>query len=103
MGPLHSELSVIKLKELASAVATSTAAPLTVPAISDPLIVRANAEVQMRQQVAKENELVRLTVLWQDKAKQFEIEILDKVKTCVKLWEEERCACLAAQVWRPVG
>ncbi|GJN89312.1 hypothetical protein Rhopal_002292-T1 [Rhodotorula paludigena] len=83
------ELSVIKLKELASAVATSTAAPLTVPATSDPLIVRANAEVQMRQQVAKENELVRLTVLWQDKAKQFEIEILDKVKTCVKLWEEE--------------
>ncbi|GAA5999014.1 uncharacterized protein JCM10292_003257 [Rhodotorula paludigena] len=83
------ELSVIKLKELASAVATSAVAPLTVPATSDPLIVRANAEVQMRQQVAKENELVRLTILWQNKAKQFEIEIFDKVKTCVKLWEEE--------------
>ncbi|BGP40000.1 hypothetical protein JCM10450v2_003980 [Rhodotorula kratochvilovae] len=80
--------SVERLKHLVSAVSTFATAPLTVPAAEDPVIVRSTAEAQMREQVARENELLRLTLLWQDKARDFEIELFDRVGACWKTWEE---------------
>ncbi|GAA6058101.1 hypothetical protein JCM3770_001113, partial [Rhodotorula araucariae] len=90
------ETSVERLKHLVASVATYTAAPLNVPATEDPLILRSTAEQQMRKQVARENELLRATLTWQDMARDFEIELFDRVGACWKTWEETTAECSGA-------
>ncbi|GAA5851232.1 hypothetical protein JCM8547_004175 [Rhodosporidiobolus lusitaniae] len=80
------EASVAALTHLATSVASYTSTPLQVQAMEDPLIVRSVAEGQMREQVSKENELLRLVVHWQEKTREFEMDVLEKCKAC---W---RCA-----------
>jgi hypothetical protein len=40
----------------------------------------------MRDQVAKENELLRLALLWQDKTAQFEKELFQSIGLCWATW-----------------
>ncbi|GAA5906119.1 hypothetical protein JCM5296_001052 [Sporobolomyces johnsonii] len=84
--------SVNCLTALATSIASYESTPLALPASSDPFIVRSTAELQMRHQVAQENELLRLTVLWQAKTKKFEEEVFGKIKDGWKKWEEANVA-----------
>lgn len=56
----------------------------------DPLIVRATAETAMRTQVSKENELLRLSLAWQDRSKAFERTVAEEIQRCWTAWETER-------------
>ncbi|GAA5978735.1 hypothetical protein JCM11641_006159 [Rhodosporidiobolus odoratus] len=76
------ENSVAILTHLATSIASFNSTPLALPSIEDPVIVRSTAELQMRHQVSKENELLRLVILWQDRTKEFEVEVLRKCRTC---------------------
>ncbi|GAA6027211.1 hypothetical protein JCM8097_002488 [Rhodosporidiobolus ruineniae] len=83
------ETSIAALTHLATSVAAFDSTPLSVSAKEDPLIVKSVAESQLREQVSKENELLRLVLVWQDKAKTFEEEVLGKLQAIWKWWAEE--------------
>ncbi|BGP16095.1 hypothetical protein JCM10213v2_004089 [Rhodosporidiobolus nylandii] len=81
--------SVNALTHLATSVVSYSSEPLAIPATEDPVIVRSTAEMQMRRQIVKENELLRIVLLWQDRAKEVEAEVLEKCRACWKWWAEE--------------
>ncbi|GAA5931138.1 hypothetical protein JCM1841_002112 [Sporobolomyces salmonicolor] len=84
--------SVNCLTVLATSIASHESTPLALPASSDPFIVRSTAELQMRHQVAQENELLKLTVLWQDKTKKFEEEVFGTIRDAWKKWAQANVA-----------
>ncbi|GAA5916560.1 hypothetical protein JCM6882_002540 [Rhodosporidiobolus microsporus] len=83
------ETSVTALTHLATSLASFTSTPLFLPASEDPLIVRSTAELQMRHQVQKENDLLRAVLSWQEKTGEFEKEVLERCGSCWKWWAEE--------------
>ncbi|GAA6011999.1 hypothetical protein JCM10207_003454 [Rhodosporidiobolus poonsookiae] len=95
VGPLTEEVlieretSIAAITHLSTSLALFRSAPLTVPASEDPLVVRATADAQLARQITKENELLRQVVVWQERAREFEEEVLEKCRSCWKLWAEE--------------
>lgn len=85
-----SELSFHSIQALTSAVGTYTNSPLTVTADQDPFLIRAKTELQMRDQVLKENELLAVVKQWQQRAKAFEFESFGTIARAVQTWEVER-------------
>lgn len=84
------EASVQALTHLSTAIAHQESTPLTLPPQEDPLLVRYTAESQMRTQVAAENEALRTTLIWQEKTKHFEAELLESIRFCWTTWETEQ-------------
>lgn len=88
----YREKNVATLTRLTSVIAATSAAGSGAGAgpEDDPLVVRAAAETAMRTQVAKENELLRLSLAWQDRSKAFEKSIAEEMQRCWSTWEAER-------------
>lgn len=85
-----SEHSFNSIQALTTSVGTYTNSPLTVSAEQDPLIVRAQTESLMREQITKENELLGIVKQWQGRTKTFEAESFATIASAVQKWEVER-------------
>lgn len=57
--------------------------------------MRSTAEHQLRGQVARENELLRAALARQERAKEFELGVCEKLGSCWRVWEEARCVASA--------
>ncbi|ORY43261.1 hypothetical protein BCR35DRAFT_249442, partial [Leucosporidium creatinivorum] len=88
------EASVQALTHLSTVIAHHDSTPLSLPPQEDPLVVRYTAESQMRSQVAAENEALRTTLIWQEKTKNFEAELLESIRFCWTTWENEHAQLL---------
>lgn len=84
------EASVQALTHLSTAIAHQESTPLSLPPQEDPLMVGYTARSQMRHQVSAENEALRTTLLWQDKTKTFEAELLESIRFCWTTWETDQ-------------
>ncbi|GAA5824182.1 hypothetical protein JCM11251_001556 [Rhodosporidiobolus azoricus] len=83
------EASTAAITHLSTSLASFTSDPLSLPASEDPLIVRSTAELQVRKQVDRENELLRIVLAWQEKTRAFEREAMVRAGSCWKWWAEE--------------
>lgn len=88
MVPINSETSVTVLTSLSKSIASFQTAPLELPSVEDPFIVRSSAEAQLREQVTRENELLVVALRWQDKAREVEEGVWREVTRCWAVWEE---------------
>lgn len=91
------DTSVGSLTQLSTSIAAYKSNPLGISAEEDPFVVRAAAEMQMRELVSKENELLSLALIWQDKTAAFEKGVFDTVGLCWKTWEAAKSVLLFAQ------
>ncbi|KAK4705642.1 hypothetical protein P7C70_g549, partial [Phenoliferia sp. Uapishka_3] len=86
--------SVEVLTHLAKSIASHQITPLSLPSHEDPFVVRSHAESQMREQVTRENELLKAALLWQEKTKELEISVWTEVTRCWAVWEEAHAKML---------
>lgn len=61
----------------------------TIPLSSadDPFLLKSAAEVQMKVLIAKENELLKLVLLWQERSFALEKETWQRITACWKIYE----------------
>lgn len=84
------EASTQAITHLATAIAHHESTPSSTTAEEDPLVVRYTAEGQMRSQVIRENEALTAALVWQDKTKHFEAELLESIRFCWNCYETEQ-------------
>lgn len=75
------------LTALSKSIASFASTPLSLPATEDPFIVRQAAEIQLREQVQRENELLKVSLSWQEQTEVFEKGIWERVGLAWTAWE----------------
>lgn len=62
----------------------------TTPGAMDPFVTRALTEHKSREFSTKSNEMLSLTLKWQEKAREIEVDVFDQIKKCIKTWEDAK-------------
>ncbi|KAL8276516.1 hypothetical protein RQP46_011064 [Phenoliferia psychrophenolica] len=97
------EHSVVFVAALDKALQPPTTTTLVLPTPQDdPFLHRVTAEIQLRQQTVKENELLKLVLVWQDKSELLEHAVWDKVAQAWRVWEESNSNMLLGNQQRSV-
>lgn len=68
----------------------------------DPFVTRALTEHKSREFSTKSNEMLSLTLKWQEKAREIEVDVFDQIKKCIKTWEDAKYVSGVSRIPPPV-